>query len=77
MAKKNDRNRNDGYDRNTTDTNGIEAGEALGTVGGGVVGAAVGSALGPIGTVVGGIVGGALGNKVGEGADHNEGTTGD
>lgn len=65
MANKNDQNQNGGSDRDTTNMD-VNAGEAVGTAGGGVVGAAVGSVLGPIGTIAGGIAGAALGNKAGE-----------
>ncbi|MGE7825709.1 glycine zipper domain-containing protein [Paenibacillus sp. NPDC093718] len=71
MANKNDRNQKVDSDRDTTNMD-IEAGEALGTAGGGVVGAAVGSVLGPIGTIAGGIAGAALGNKAGDAVDNDD-----
>ncbi|WP_261807649.1 hypothetical protein [Paenibacillus sp. N3.4] len=64
----NKENQNSAHGRNTTNTAGVDTGEAVGTAGGVVAGAAVGSLLGPLGTVAGGIAGGMLGNKVGEGA---------
>ncbi|MFC7677302.1 glycine zipper domain-containing protein [Paenibacillus sp. GCM10028914] len=64
MTKNKSNNRNGASERNNTDD--FNAGETVGTVGGGAVGAVVGSALGPIGTVVGGAVGAALGNKAGD-----------
>ncbi|WP_040739192.1 hypothetical protein [Paenibacillus lactis] len=70
MANKNDRNSKVDSDRDTTKMD-VNAGEALGTAGGGVAGAVVGSVLGPIGTIGGGIAGAALGNKAGEAADDN------
>jgi outer membrane lipoprotein SlyB len=69
MAENNKRNRNGAAGRNKANTDGVDTGEAVGTVGGGVAGAAAGSLLGPVGTIVGGIAGAALGNKMGEGAD--------
>jgi outer membrane lipoprotein SlyB len=66
MAENNKRN------RNKTNTDSVDAGEAVGTVSGGVAGAAAGSLLGPVGTVVGGIAGAALGNKMGEGAEDTD-----
>jgi len=71
MANKNDRNHKADADRDTTNM-GVDAGEAIGTAGGGVVGAAVGSILGPIGTIAGGIAGAALGNKAGEAAENDD-----
>lgn len=71
MANKNDRNQKVHSDRDTTNMD-IEAGEALGTAGGGVVGAAVGSVLGPIGTIAGGIAGAALGNKAGDAVENDD-----
>ncbi|MFD7525410.1 glycine zipper domain-containing protein [Paenibacillus chitinolyticus] len=52
--------------------NGIDTGEAVGTVGGAAAGAALGSFLGPVGTLAGGVAGAALGNKAGEGMGNND-----
>jgi outer membrane lipoprotein SlyB len=68
MAENNDRNRNGAGGGKATNV--ADAGEAVGTVGGGVAGAAVGSFFGPLGTVVGAVAGGALGNQAGEGVDN-------
>ncbi|MGG3883369.1 glycine zipper domain-containing protein [Brevibacillus panacihumi] len=73
MADNNKNNRMNENDRQDTNMlEGIDASEAVGTVGGAGVGAAVGSLFGPLGTVAGAVVGGAVGNKMGEGVDGNE-----
>jgi len=51
MNKNNEHDGNVASERNKTNTDEINTGEAAVTVGGGAVGAVVGSALGPVGTI--------------------------